>query len=71
MQCHLWELQQEVHRGVERTKLSMLRRKVSERLVVGQKRYGNVDYFQRSKHDAYQRSCVTSTKMRSKQNTVV
>jgi 2-oxoglutarate dehydrogenase E2 component (dihydrolipoamide succinyltransferase) len=39
-------------RGSERTKLSMLRRKVAERLVAA--RNSHVNYFQRSKHDAYQ-----------------
>jgi hypothetical protein len=50
MQYHQWEPLQEEAKSA---KLSMLRRKVAERLVaVKTKRY--VNYFQRSKHDAYQ-----------------
>jgi hypothetical protein len=52
---------------VERTKLSMLRRKVAERLVAAKKT--QPCYFQWSKHDANQRF-VMNTKMRLKQNMV-
>jgi 2-oxoglutarate dehydrogenase E2 component (dihydrolipoamide succinyltransferase) len=39
-------------RGQERTKLSMLRRKVAERLVSAKNETAMLTTFQRSKHDA-------------------